>query len=153
MHEGAVMNSNRTKKGDGGFTLIELLITVTIIGILAAIAIPGLLSALNKSRQTATAANLRQVAVAVEVYNGENARYPVTNDINLCLVLVAAFNSNLKPRDDWKNPIGFQSDGDNYTVESFGLDGIDGPNVTPATRYIFTLDIVYSNGAFIASVD
>ncbi|MFC2173632.1 prepilin-type N-terminal cleavage/methylation domain-containing protein [Acidobacteriota bacterium] len=140
-------------KEEQGFTLIELLIVITIIGILAAIAIPGLLSALNKSKQTSSVANLRQIGQATEVYNGENAMYPVTLLIDEALIHLKPFNENLKDRDEWKNKLGYFSDGNAYTVECFGLDGTPGADVTPQTRYVYTLDIVYSNGSFTATVE
>jgi type II secretion system protein G len=139
--------------GRGGFTLIELLIVITVIGIIAAIAIPGLVTALNKSKQTTSAANLRQIGHAMEVYNSENATYPVTDDIDEALVLLAPFNSHLKSTDEWEHVLGLSSDGSSYTIVCYGLDGEPGAYVSPATRYVFTLDIVYSNGTFVAAVE
>ena len=40
---------------------------------------------------------------------------------------------------------------DAYTLESFGKDGIDGANMTYATRNDFYLDMVIRDGLFIAS--
>ncbi len=47
------------RKRRGGFTLMEMLIVVAIIAILIAVAITIMGSSLEKSRDTATAANLR----------------------------------------------------------------------------------------------
>jgi hypothetical protein len=38
-------------------------------------------------------------------------------------------------------------DGD-YSLISFGKDGIDGDDMTPGTRYEFARDIVVTNGEF-----
>ena len=49
----------RNKKNKKGFTLAELLIVVAIIAVLVAIAIPVFTSQLEKSRESADAANIR----------------------------------------------------------------------------------------------
>ena len=52
------------KQGQKGFTLIELLIVVAIIGIIASILIPNLLDALQKSKQKASVADIRNIGIA-----------------------------------------------------------------------------------------
>jgi prepilin-type N-terminal cleavage/methylation domain-containing protein len=54
------------KKNRKGFTLAELLIVVAIIGILAAISIPIFTKQLEKARDAATLANLRNVYAEVQ---------------------------------------------------------------------------------------
>ena len=56
--------SNYRSHGQKGFTLIELLIVVAIIGIIAAILIPNLLDALQKAKQKATVADVRNIGTA-----------------------------------------------------------------------------------------
>ena len=58
-----------------GFTLIELLIVIAIIGVLAAIAIPQFKSYRNKSYDSATQTDLRNVATAQEAYYTDNRTY------------------------------------------------------------------------------
>lgn len=55
---------NYRRRGQEGFTLIELLIVVAIIGIIAAILIPNLLDALQKAKQKATVADVRNIGTA-----------------------------------------------------------------------------------------
>ncbi|MBM3335336.1 prepilin-type N-terminal cleavage/methylation domain-containing protein [Candidatus Sumerlaeota bacterium] len=58
------------------FTLIELLIVVAIIAILAAIAVPNFLEAQLRSKVARVRADMRSMAVALEVYNLDNNGYP-----------------------------------------------------------------------------
>ncbi len=55
-----------------GFTLIELLVVIAIIAILAAILFPVFARAREKARQNSCLNNLRQIAVAVQMYVQDN---------------------------------------------------------------------------------
>lgn len=67
------------KKNTQGFTLIELLVVIAIIAILASMMLPALNSAKGKAQNVKALNNLRQLAVALELYAEDNdGEYPAS---------------------------------------------------------------------------
>jgi general secretion pathway protein G len=138
----------------GGFTLIELLIVVAIIGILAAIAIPLLQNALDKARQRATMADIRTIGRGIEAYQIDLSSFPIGTYPVIREALIPYQADVLPFRDHWRNDYDYQSDGlSEYTVTSFGKDGIAGLPISLETRYDFDRDIIFANGVFVAAVE
>ena len=64
----------RTDRRAGGFTLIELLVTVSILSILLSLTAVGVQAAREAARRSKCANNMKQVALAVQMYhNAHNA--------------------------------------------------------------------------------
>jgi general secretion pathway protein G len=146
------MSMRRPRPGtQSGFTLIELLIAVAIIGLIAAIAIPAMQFALDRSKQRATMSDMRMVGGAVMQYYVDNSFYPnpSLSAPQLINELIQYSGESLPYRDRWYHDFGYASDQKNsFSLQSFGRDGLDGANVTPATRNDFNLDLIYANGQF-----
>jgi general secretion pathway protein G len=135
---------------DAGFSLIELLIVVSVIAIIAGIAIINLLGAMDRSKQRATMADMRTIAVGVEVYHIDKGFLPTASSlVQLRSILIPYQASVIPVVDRWGHFFSYSQDGTNYTIESFGRDGVDGSEVTYATRANTDLDLQLSNGLFL----
>jgi prepilin-type N-terminal cleavage/methylation domain-containing protein len=55
-----------------GFTLIELLVVIAVVAVLMAILLPALSMARVHARRVASASNLRQIGMALELYTQDN---------------------------------------------------------------------------------
>lgn len=139
--------------GERGFTLIELLITVAILGVIATIAVSALLNALDRAKQRSTMADMRTISRAIEAYEVDHGYLPsdAGGVAGLTTVLIP-YQINVVPQTDhWGNTYVYSVNNSDYSLESYGRDGLDGANITLATRFDFNLDIIVANGAFVAS--
>jgi len=63
-----------------GFTLIELLVVIAIIGTLASVVLASLNSAREKARDASLASQVEEIRKAMELYQLDTGRYPVSSD-------------------------------------------------------------------------
>ncbi len=141
----------RKQHSAAGFTLIELLIVVAVIGLIAAIAIPNLLNALHKARQKRSMGEVRTIGTGLAMYQRDNAFYPVLTDSNASVLRpdLTIYIGNYSDRDGWATLIGYNSDGSQYTVISYGRNKtVDLPYINGTTND-FDSDIVFSEGVFV----
>jgi prepilin-type processing-associated H-X9-DG protein/prepilin-type N-terminal cleavage/methylation domain-containing protein len=60
----------------GGFTLIELIVTVGVIGLLIGLLLPAVQAAREAARRAQCVANLRQLGLALNLYESDNRMFP-----------------------------------------------------------------------------
>lgn len=113
-----------------GFTLIELLVVIAIIGILATIVLVSLNSARQKARDTRRIGDLRQVALALEMYYDDNTStgYPGGSEIVGCddwAVMETAIESGgymtsvpTDPVNSGTNVYSYESDTEDYVIRA-----------------------------------
>lgn len=142
------------RTGESGFTLVEVLVVVAVIGVLMAIAVASFQDALDRSKQRATMSDMRTISTALEIYKADTGHYPASGQTmaQLVLILIPYQTSVLPSQDAWKHTYNYETDDvDNYTIGSYGKDGLDGLDMSYSTRFDFDRDIILSNGLFIAS--
>jgi len=60
-----------------GFSLVELIVVMTIIAVITAIGVVSFTGLNKRSRDSRRVADLKKMAIALEVYRQENGTYPV----------------------------------------------------------------------------
>lgn len=134
-----------------GFSLVELLIVAAIIGLIVAIAIPNLLNAIQKSRQTRTISDMRTISNGLGIYSQDFAKFPLADSLGAITVIsdeLIPFIGEVPTVDGWQKTLQYKSDGDSYTLASYGADAIPNQPWTQGVTSYFTDDIVLMDGSF-----
>ena len=71
-----VTTGKRGRRKVGGFTLVELLVVIAIIGILIALLLPAVQAARQAARRMQNQSNLKQIGLALAMYEDANKVYP-----------------------------------------------------------------------------
>ncbi len=136
-----------------GFTLIEIMVVVIILGILVAFAVPNVMDNPERARITKAQHDIRAIEQSLDLYRGDNFRYPTT-DQGL-QALVERPNSPPEPRnwrqymrsipqDPWGNEYQYLSpddvDGSRPRIFTLGADGRPGGEGEDAEISNFDLD-------------
>jgi len=127
------------------------LIVCAVIGLLAAIAIPNLVNAIQRGRQSRSVGDLRGLATAVAMYQQDYAKFPLADD----WVSTAEIAGSIRPymgavvsMDGWLRSFMYISDGDNYTLVSYGMNGVADEPWAQGPIHYFDEDLVIQGGAF-----
>ena len=127
----------RTKARESGVTLIELMVVVTIIALFVALVGPSLFKNVDKSKVTASKAQIEQFMTALGTYKLDVGTFPTTEQGLQALRVKPGDVQNWNgpyipkevPQDPWQHPYVYKypgEHGDEPDIISYGLDGQPG---------------------------
>jgi general secretion pathway protein G len=125
----------RGKTGVRGYTLTEMLVVIAIIGLIAAVVIPQTIGQLGKAQSRAAKLQVQSIAAALELFQGDNGRYPTPQEGLQALVTRPAsldnwngpyLHSKDQLKDPWGHPYRYAVAGENVTVSTLGADDKEG---------------------------
>jgi type II secretory pathway pseudopilin PulG len=122
--------------------------------VIAAIAISSLFGAFHRAKQRATMADMRTIARAIETYSVDNNTLPDdSGGLSALLDDMIPYTTNVLPvLDHWGFGYSYVQDGNgNYSLESYGKDGLDGANMSLTSKFEYERDLVLYNGVFVAA--
>ncbi|HWK55604.1 MAG TPA: type II secretion system major pseudopilin GspG [Hyphomicrobiales bacterium] len=120
----------RMKRHNRGFTMIELMVVVAIIGMLAVIVAPAVMNNLGKGQRATAAAQLANLASALDMYRLTMGSYPsaleglVENDSGASR-WDGPYIREI-PLDPWGNPYVYTPEDRSFSLLSYGADGAPG---------------------------
>ena len=117
----ATHRMQRPSRHRNGFTLIELLVVIAIIAILAVIAVPNMLEAQTRSKASRARADMRTVALALELYQVDCNAYPYP------LTKVYKGGFQLRNVFELTTPVAYLTSVDQEDIFKPGWDPDDGP--------------------------
>lgn len=112
-----------------GFSLIEILIVLALVGGIVALIASRVGGAQQNANRKQTIIIIRQVMDQLELYNNDCGSYPTTDQGLAALVKKPADGceswgpvayANEEPKDAWQNKLGYESDGTDFEITSFG---------------------------------
>ena len=123
------------KSGHAGYTLTEMLVVIAIIGLIAAVVIPQTIGQLGKAQSRAAKLQVQSIAAALELFQGDNGRYPTAQEGLQALVTHPAglenwngpyLHSKDQLKDPWGHPYRYTVNGQAITVGTLGADNKEG---------------------------
>ncbi len=128
----------KIKRRKQTFTLVEVIVVIVIIALLATIAVPEFMSYVRKANVTATKAQIKNLAAAVEAYKYDNGSIPDANSGLDALINNPGdtdgwggpyLRAKAIPKDPWGQEYIYNvpgSDNSEYSIISYGSDKQEG---------------------------
>jgi prepilin-type N-terminal cleavage/methylation domain-containing protein len=134
-------------KSERGFTLIELLVVIAIIAILVSIAFPVYTSVQEHARLATDMNNLRQIALATQMYMNDNdgAIFSTSESWMKQLhpkylpswkVLQSSFDTRTPLEDDTNSPVSYGINGNPNVGGAMGIQGLFSDKIGSPSEFI-----------------
>jgi general secretion pathway protein G len=118
-----------------GYTLTEMLVVIAIIGLIAAVVIPQTIGQLGKAQSRAAKLQVQSLASALELFQGDNGRYPTDRE-GLPALLSRPdgldnwngpyLHAKEQLKDPWGRAYHYAVAGERVTVSTLGADDKEG---------------------------
>ncbi len=124
-------NSRRSHSSEAGFSLVELMIVIAIIAMLASVVAINLIGNLEEAEVTTAKAEINTIKTALMSYRIVFKKFPTTGEGLEALIKNEKnrkfIDANSVPKDPWGNDYIYKLEGSrNYTITSYGADGVPG---------------------------
>lgn len=131
MNNSITQQANTRLQRSEGFTLIEILVVMAIIAMLAVMVAPNLFNQQAGAMRDVALSEISTLEAALDIYRLDVGEYPDTldglmeNDTDR-----ASWNGpylrRAVPTDPWDNDYVYESNGREFTLISYGADGMSG---------------------------
>lgn len=129
-------SSPSDRHSEAGFTLLEVLAVVVIIGLLAALVAPGVFTRIRGAQQTSAKAQMKTLALALDMYRTDLGSYPTSEQGLGALRQAPSYGAegwngpyleDDLPKDPWGHEFQYACPGihnpQKYDLYTFGRDG------------------------------
>jgi general secretion pathway protein G len=112
-----------------------MLVVIAIIGLIAAVVIPQTIGQLGKAQSRAAKLQVQSLAAALELFQGDNGRYPTPQEGLQALLTRPEgldnwngpyLHSKDQLKDPWGHPYRYAVNGQAVTVSTLGADNKEG---------------------------
>jgi len=122
-----------------GMSLVEILIAITLLGVVGTLVVTNVIDSLREGETNSTKIQIKNLGNILLDYKRKCGLYPTSDQGLDALVQAPTSGKECKryppngfieggriPEDPWGNEFLYESDGRDYTIISFGVDGVEG---------------------------
>lgn len=132
-------NAQMILKSQRGMSLVEILIAITLLGVVGTLVVSNVIDSLREGETNSTRIQIKNLHGILTDYKRKCGLYPTSDQGLDALVEKPTSGKECKryppngfidggkiPEDPWGNEFDYKSDGRDYTIISYGVDGVEG---------------------------